>query len=240
MVSRRKAHPAPKSDKRWQKTHERLLDVGMSLLSLHGAEAITVDMVTEAASVSKQTFAHHFLDIEALIDEAWRNSIRMIEIHVSEANAGEPDPAKRLARGMAVYVRMAMIEPDRFRFLNRYWFKSQAIAQGNSGLESDISDGMISGRFKINDVESALFLLLGGAGALIQRVLISQSDAEARMIAQEMLLLMLTTLGVERAEAQRVTTQVIENTLRNTLVSEHAPRSNVLQNQETVATHSLT
>ena len=63
MISRKKGHPAPKSDKRWQKTHERLLDVGMSLLSLHGAEAVTVEMITEAASVSKQTFAHHFLDL---------------------------------------------------------------------------------------------------------------------------------------------------------------------------------
>ncbi|MAK60297.1 MAG: hypothetical protein CMK09_04910 [Ponticaulis sp.] len=240
MVSRKKGHPAPKSDKRWQKTHERLLDVGMSLLSLHGAEAVTVDMVTEAASISKQTFAHHFLDIEALIDEAWRNSIRMIEIRVDEANADEPDPAKRIVRGMAVYVRMAMIEPDRFRFLNRYWFKSLAIAQGNSGLEADISDGMISGRFRINDVESALFLLLGGAGALIQRVLISQSNSETAMIAQEVLLLMLTTLGLKRPEAQRISTQTTEEFLRQLPVSERVPRSNVLQNQETVATHSLT
>ena len=96
---------------------------------------------------------------------------------------------------------------------------------------------MIEGRFRINDVESALFLLLGGAGALIQRILMAQSDAEARMIAQEVLLLMLTALGLQQDDAQRVTTQIIEDTLRNTSVSEHARRNTVAQTRNTIAPH---
>ena len=206
-----RAAPVAKPDKRWQKTHARLLNVGLDVISELGAEGASVDLIVKRANITKQTFFHHFQSIESLIDELWRETIAMVEAEIRQTNHGIDDPAFRLARGVAVYARLCIVHRARTRFMSRYWYRTIAISEGNPGLESDLSAGMISGRFRINDVESAMLMLLGGAGALIRRLLEAETENEAKRLTQDVLFLMMNTLGMERREAQGISARVTED-----------------------------
>ncbi|ACT60256.1 TetR/AcrR family transcriptional regulator [Hirschia baltica] len=209
------ARPLVKTDRRWVKNHTTLLAIGIELISQKGVENITIDLIIQKAGVSKQTFSNHFLDLEALIKEVWHDSIQLIENKVTAANAHTTDPAERIARGIAVYAQLAISTPDRIGFLVRYWFNSPASDLRNQGLETDLSSGLISGRFKFSDVESALLFILGGAGAMIRRILEAKSENEAVGITQEVLTLMMKAIGLNTQDSLLVATKATEEIVRS-------------------------
>ena len=201
-------------DKRWLKSHTRFLDVGLELISEHGVEQVSVDRIVQKAKVSKQTFYNHFSDIEALVQEVWRESVLQVEAKISEINEDITDPAARIARGIAAYSRLAIDDAHRSRFLVRYWFRADRVTLYNPGLEADLSNGLIKERFVFDDVESVLIYLLGGAAALQLRILQATSVNESMRITQDILMLMLITLGLDRGTAQLISAQATEDVVR--------------------------
>ena len=206
--------PEAKNDTRWVRSHALLLSVGLDLLSEYGPENLNLEQIITEANVSKRTFYNHFCDIEDLTEAVWHDSLLFIEKEVANMNQDIADPALKVARGMAVYARAAIESPARIRFLIRYWFKAPTIRIGEQGLEADLSEGLISGRFRIDHVETTLLFISGAAGAMLRRILESQSANEAARITQEMLYLMMITLGLDRMQAEMIAAQATEGTLR--------------------------
>ncbi len=73
---------------------------------------MTVDDIVQAAGVGKGSFYNHFADREALARAIATQIRASIESAVARANAGEVDPARRLARAVCTYWRYALDEPE--------------------------------------------------------------------------------------------------------------------------------
>ncbi len=80
--------PADRSQRRRQRTHQRLLDAAEQVFSEKGFQEATILDITEAADVSKRTFYLHFDDKQALIGslalrafQELRNQIEAKEDH---------------------------------------------------------------------------------------------------------------------------------------------------------------
>lgn len=80
--------PADRSQRRRERTHQRLLDAAEQVFSEKGFQEATILDITEAADVSKRTFYLHFDDKQALIEslalrafQELRNQVEAKEDH---------------------------------------------------------------------------------------------------------------------------------------------------------------
>jgi len=70
-------HPN-RQDRRRTETHERLFEAAMQLLTERDFEAVTVEMITEAADVGKGTFFYHFPNKEEVVSYFFAQQLQLL------------------------------------------------------------------------------------------------------------------------------------------------------------------
>jgi AcrR family transcriptional regulator len=202
---------ASRQEPRRLRTRAALLRAGAELLAARPIEAIAVNDIVEIAGVAKGSFFNHFADKGAFAGEIAGEIRARVEEEVTAANVGVADPAQRLARGIAGFVRFALREPSATRImLSRHDRAPGAEHPLNRGLRNDLALGAASGRLHVPMEEAAMIYVLGVCQMLLNSIVNGGADAgEARRLAAAVVGLALAGLGVADAEAEAVAARAI-------------------------------
>jgi AcrR family transcriptional regulator len=172
----------PAKDKRWIKTRERLVRAGFDLVGRQGIGAIGVDEIVGLAGTAKQSFYNHFADRDAFLLELRRQSREIFETVVTRMNAGVESPAERLAQGVSVHARMALLDPLHARFFANVaaltFTEEQAL---NVGLVADLEAGRALGQFRFGSIEAAVTI----TGAVTQVIVAHLLELEQDVLDDE-------------------------------------------------------
>ena len=206
---------ARSSSQRGQGTRVAIEQAALRLFSTRTPDAVTIDDIVREASVAKGTFYNHFTDKSVLVGSLIVAVREWVEPIIGEANAGISDPAARLARGMAVYARFALDQPERALVLTLVDDgQLSASSKLNRGLIDDLSTGLASGRFAFATVDSAVLFVSGIARALVLQMAREKQMSFAISTSQQITAMLLRGLGVEWAEADKISAYTVNDVVR--------------------------
>lgn len=188
------------------RTRAALIAAGFDLLAEKPIDAIPIDEVVATAGVAKGSFFNHFADKQAFA-AAIASEVRLeVENEVARANAGVENPVERIAGGMVVGAQFAIDNPKRTSVLLRSHGNSTARSNPlNKGLLDDFEAACARGLLRHEAHHSGVLYWLGLCQILMINLVERQFDRNAadRRIA-DMIVLGLTGLGVDYAEAARL------------------------------------
>lgn len=196
-------------------TRDAIRRAARKLFAAHPVESVSIDAIVAEAGVAKGSFYNHFSDrndvVEAVVGEIRDTLNRAAE----RANADETDAARRVARGVCVFLRAAVDDPEGAAALVRIHGGYLSLdGPYNRPLVEDVSAGLVAGRFSIPTLESGVMLVIAVAQVGLMRIIQEPGLALAVVKAQQLLLLLLRGLGVETAEAGRIAAQIAEEVVR--------------------------
>lgn len=204
-------------DPRWLRTREAILDAAQTLFAEHRHEVVGLDDLIRLASVSKQSFYNHFSDKDELVREILQMARQEFDALVTEANAEETDPARRIATALCIYAGQALDNPSHARLLARLALEDiSAESQTNSPIVADVRLGLNQGRLAVFTLETGLAFIIGAGQALVNRVLLDGQRPLALSTAQQFVTLVLRAFGLSPIEAEVIASQSADRILRAT------------------------
>lgn len=199
-----------KTDRRRARTRAALLQAGQSLFAAQSVDAVSIDDIVAAADVAKGSFYNHFPDKEALAREIAVTVRAEAEAQVDLANAGVTEPASRMARGQAVFVRYAVRNPERARAMMRlHAGATLPNAPMNRGLRADIEAGLAAGVFRGLTVETGLLMAMGMGMVGVTRVLEANGPADPQALSRDLNFGLLRGLGVAEDAARAISAAAV-------------------------------
>lgn len=207
----------PKTDRRRARTRAALLQAGQSLFAAQSVDAVSIDDIVLAADVAKGSFYNHFTDKEALA-RAIAGAVRAeAEAEVDAANAGVVEPARRMARAQAVFVRFAIRNPERARAMMRLFAGATLPnAPMNRGLRADIEAGLADGAFRDLTLETGLLMAMGMGMIAVTHVLEAGGATEPTVIARDLNFGLLRGLGVAEDAARAISAAAVADIFKET------------------------
>ena len=164
-----------------------------------------------ASATAKGSFYNHFTDKDELAREIAAAIRAEVEALVDATNRDIADPAVRMARAFAVYVRFAHDQPERARAMLRLLAGATLPDLPlNKGVRFDLEAGLASGRFSGLPLQAALLLVMGIVQIGLIHVLEHPGD-EAWIASVPLLAGELRGLGVPFEEAQALARAAIHD-----------------------------
>src|ERR671910_2623135 len=93
------------------RTRAQILEAGAALLAERPLEALTVDVVVEAAGVAKGTFYYHFQSIEELVAAVGAKLADSFDELLAPSRLDEPDPIERMSLAFTKFLEKAINDP---------------------------------------------------------------------------------------------------------------------------------
>jgi AcrR family transcriptional regulator len=206
----------PRRQMRSERMRRAIENAAIGLFAQAPIDAVTIDDIVRAADVAKGTFYLHFSDKHALV-EALAVTIRKdVEPKVAQANEGINDPALRLVRGIGVYVRFALDQPDRALLLGRINDSQLSVSSDlNQGVAGDLNYGRSTGRLSFATIDAAIMFVAGVARVIVLNATRANDEAVAQAMAQQMAAMVLRGLGLTGLEAEDIATSAITAIVRS-------------------------
>lgn len=205
----------PKTDARWTKTRQALLDAGQHLFSALSEDGVSIDDIVRQARVAKGSFYNHFDDKDALAKEIYHRLRLDIEGQIKAINENVEDPARRSCRALCTYARIAIDNPAQARLVARLITADMSpAADVNQGVVADTTHALRAGRYNIPSVDAGVVLKIGLAHAVITRLMDGADRFEAVTVAQQLCTLKLRALGLEAVEAEMIAAQSADEIIR--------------------------
>lgn len=199
-------------DRRRARTRAALLQAGQALFAAQPVDAVSIDDIVLAADVAKGSFYNHFPDKEALAREIAATVRAEAEAEIDAANAGVTDPARRMARGQAVFIRFALRNPQRARAMMRLFAGATLPnAPMNRGVRSDVEAGLASGSFHGVTLETGVLMAMGMAMVAVSRLLEPAGAGPAGPLCRDMIFGLLRGLGQPEAAARALSHQAVDD-----------------------------
>lgn len=206
-----------KTDRRRARTRAALLQAGQSLFAVQSVDAVSIDDIVVAADVAKGSFYNHFPDKETLAREIAVTVRAEAEAQVDLANAGVTEPASRMARGQAVFVRYAVRNPERARAMMRlHAGATLPNAPMNRGLRADIEAGLADGSFRDLTVETGLLMAMGMGMVAVTRVLEVNGSTDPAALSRDLNFGLLRGLGVAEDAARAISAATVADIFKET------------------------
>lgn len=206
--------PAPKMDRRWERTRAALMSAGRTLFASRDVEGVTVDQIVATAEVAKGSFYNHFVDKDVFAREIASSVRKQAEQAVDEANANVTDPAAQLARALCVFMRFAIEHRESAQVLWRLNSGATMFdAPINRNLRNDVEAGLNQQRFKHVDIEVAVLLVMGTIVISLRHALEDRLVTPPITIAKGMAAGLLRSLGVPAAQADRLACEAADEIL---------------------------
>lgn len=190
-------HPPNRAGRRRARTNQALVAAARGLIVEGGVASLRVTAITDAADVGRGSFYNHFASMDDLVDAVIRESLEQL---AAEVIGDLPaDPALGACIGNRRFIRLAYEQPNLARlFVNlangETLFTESVLPYSRIALDR----GIQAGRFRIDDVDMALIILIGSAFAVMRAILQESAPADADVLhAQSMLEL----FGIPRDEA---------------------------------------
>lgn len=206
-----------RTDRRRARTRAALLQAGQALFAAQSVDAVSVDDIVLAADVAKGSFYNHFTDKDALAREIAAQVRAEAEAKVDEANAGVADPASRMARAQAVFVRFAARNPERARAMMRlHAGATLPNAPMNRGLRADVEAGLASGRFHGVTLETGLLMAMGMGMIAVTRTLDANGTTPPDVLSRDLTFGLLRGLGVAEEHARTLSGSAVADIFKET------------------------
>ncbi|MCC8403318.1 TetR/AcrR family transcriptional regulator [Paraburkholderia sp. MMS20-SJTN17] len=212
----------PRGARRKRETRARLLDAALRLMAEKGMEGVAINEITEAADVGFGSFYNHFDSKDAIYSTLVDNVFEEFADMLDRLAAGISDPAEVVAVSVRHTILRARHDPVWGRFLIREGFSAGTLSRGlGHRLLRDIGHGIEAKRFAVADPLIG-FLAVGGTvlsaiaaelnyvipGAAAAGVL-EELGFDGEHIPERTAAMLLQTLGLKRAEAEKVATRAL-------------------------------
>lgn len=184
---------ADKSDARWARTRQRLLEGGRKAFAARGVEATSVQEIVRAAGVSQPSFYNHFDSKDALAREIAAEFFRTDRQAKLAIFAEVDDPAEAIAINVCHTVSIATEDPViAWALVKSDTLRSLIISTNDDPLANMIGAGITVGRFAAGtDANTIALAIRGGALAVMQDILHGSSAEQSCRSFQELVLRML-------------------------------------------------
>jgi AcrR family transcriptional regulator len=191
-------------ERRKARTRAALLTAAQQFLAQSTWVEVSVAHITEAAGVGVGSFYNHFDSKDELFDAAVRETLDQQASAVAAATQLLDDPAEKYAVGVRTTGRLSRTYPVLARVMVNSGLSYVTTTHGLGALAlRDLTEGMESGRFAIDDPE-LLFVATGGAVLALLSHLDAHPDLDAGLAADELARAMLRMCGLTRRQAAGV------------------------------------
>ena len=205
----------PKASTKKAQTRDAIRNAARKLFAARPVESVSIDAIVAEAGVAKGSFYNHFADRDAVVEAVVGEIRDALNAAAVAANGDDPDAARRVARGMSVFLRSAVDDPEGAAALVRIHGGYLSLeGEYNRPVVDDIAAGLSTGRFSIPTLESGVMLVIAVTQVGLMRIVQEPGLALAVTKAQQMLFLLLRGLGVETAEAGRIAAQIADEIVR--------------------------
>ena len=198
------------ADPRPARTRRRLLDAGHRLIAANGVGALRVAEVTGEAGVALGSFQNHFSSMDELVSAVVREAIEALAAEILANPAPGDGPAEIATAELRRFVRLADDDPAFCALMVNLARTDELFVEAiRPFARVALRRAVTSGAFRIEDVDLAVTFIVAGALAVIRRRLEGLAEADSDSKLARMVLL---ALGVEPAEAQRLSTLPLPRT----------------------------
>jgi AcrR family transcriptional regulator len=194
--------PPGRVNRRRARVRQRILEVTEALTRSRGVDAVTIEDITEAADVARRTFYHYFDSKNAALVPIARERTKELNRRIDRVIARIDDPAEVVSVALRHTLRSMPEDPLCAWFIFRSGLPQKRLREGigESGYR-DVKRGIESGRFALDNQETAATLLSGAViGALAQRLECSLTDSDLDDAVEYLLRL----LGIPLDEARDI------------------------------------
>jgi AcrR family transcriptional regulator len=144
------------------RTRAQILEAGSVLLAERPLEALTVDVIVDAAGVAKGTFYYHFQSIEELAAAVGEKLAKGFDEMLAPARLGMPDPIARISFGLTQFLDKAIAEPVWARLVVQSAHTPTEFARSvRANLKMDLTDAIGQRRLTVQDIELAADIVMG-------------------------------------------------------------------------------
>lgn len=210
----------PRGARRKRETRARLLDAALKLMAEKGMEGVAINEITEAADVGFGSFYNHFESKEAIYATLVESVFDEFADWLDRLTTGLSDPAEVITVSVRHTLMRAHREPLWGQFLVREGFSSRMLDRGlGTRLLRDVQRGIAAKRFAVADPFVA-FLSVGGtvlaavtaelgfvAPGAPNAAALKAMSFSGEHLAERVAAALLQTLGLKRAEAEKVATR---------------------------------
>ena len=189
-------------ERRRARIRQRILEATEDLTRSRGIDAVTIEDITEAADVARRTFYHYFDSKHDALVPIARQRTRELNRRIDRVIEGIDDPAEVVSIALRHTLRSMPEDPLCAWFIFRSGLPQKRLLEGigKSGAR-DLSRGMESGRFSLDNPVAAATLLSGAIiGALGGRLEKTLGVADLDDAVEYLLRL----LGVPSGEARDI------------------------------------
>jgi AcrR family transcriptional regulator len=195
----------PRGARRKRETRYRLLRAAFELMAERGADAVTINEITDAADVGFGSFYNHFASKEAVYEELFAAVFSQFGIMLEQLTAMVLDPAEVISISVRHTIAYARSQPLWGRFFLREGYSPQAIARGLAPhLARDIAKGIAQRRFDVGD---PLLATVAAGGVVMGSIAIQAAKLRgmsATDIDQRAAAAVLQNLGLTAQEALKI------------------------------------
>lgn len=193
-----KARPNRMSRQR-QKTHNRLVDAALAVMAEKGADAATINDITEEADVGFGSFYNHFSSKEEILTVATEELFERIGGQIDGAVASLSDPLELLAAALRLFTGIILTKPEWAKFIVRV---SMVPGYKRIGLFPrlfrDVRRVEESGRMTIVDSSMATYAV--GGAILFMVVALLEGELSADEGPERVAAMALRMIGVGESE----------------------------------------
>jgi AcrR family transcriptional regulator len=188
--------------RRRQRTRAKLLSAAQAVMARKGADATTIQEITEKADVGFGSFYNHFESKQAIVEAMMAQTIETFGKALDRISEAVKDPAEVLAASLRYGVERAIDEPDLGWFLVHSGLSAHRMRMGlGMRMARDIRLGVESGRLHADDLEATLFAV----GGMVLSIMAARLDGELESEAPERAAtLALNLLGIPNPEAGEI------------------------------------
>jgi len=188
-------------DRRRERTRQRLLDAGRTLITEKGVAGLRIQEITAEADVALGSFYNYFPTKEDLVEAVVADSLSALGETTVVADATQ-DPAITASAAIRRVVRLALDDPDLARLLINLNHADSLFAHSFYPFARQVVEhGVREQRFETPDVDASVNIVVGGSLSLIRAILDGEVGEGIEVAHAEV---SLRALGVPPAEARRV------------------------------------
>ncbi|MGO9391686.1 TetR/AcrR family transcriptional regulator [Rhodoblastus sp.] len=186
-----------------RKTHDRLINAALSVMARKGAEAATINDITEAADVGFGSFYNHFSSKEDIFTAATEALFDRIGTQIDAAIDTIPDPCEALAAAVRIFVNTLIVKPEWAQFIIRTMSVPGYKHFGMyPRLFRDIRKIEQAERLRIVDPGTVTYAV--GGAMLFMIVALLEGDLPAKDAPERMTAMALRMLGEKESEIARI------------------------------------
>ncbi len=189
-----------------EKTRNRLVAAALSVIAEKGADAATINDITETADVGFGSFYNHFTSKEEILAAAIDEMLERIGSQIDGAVATIPDPLEALAAAIRLFIGIIIAKPQWAKFLLRICSIPGFDREGLfPRLFRDIRKAEEAGRLRI--VDSGVATHAVGGALLFLVIALQEGDLPPVGAPERIAAMALRMLGIDEDEIVRLISQ---------------------------------